>query len=288
MANETDTPKGMAPFDLYPYNPAQAPAFTYMVLFGIIAIVNIVVLIPYRSWFPIPLIIGCGMETAAYYVRTQSHNDIRRTLPFLLQNLLLLAAPPFIAASIYMSPRRLARALNSEDRVSAPRLLTKLFVLIDTVCFATQVAGAIMSSSEQADEAQRGRTIIIVGLVLQIIAFALFAAWTAVFHRRMASAIVNGAGKPGTRHWQRYIYGLYVISLLFVVRNITRLIEYNEGPGGEMLSNEVYLYALEGTTMLLIVAIFAALHPGRLRMHARRFGRKQDVDETVELRSATL
>ncbi|KAH7029610.1 RTA1 like protein-domain-containing protein [Microdochium trichocladiopsis] len=263
MANQTDTPKGLAPFDLYPYNPAQAPAFAFMALFGIVGIMHIAVLIPYRSWFPIPLIIGCGMETAAYYFRTESHDDVRKTLPFLLQNLLLLAAPP-------------------------RRKHIYLFILVDTVCFVIQVAGAIMSGSEQADEAQRGRMLIIVGLVLQIVAFGLFAAWTAVFHRRMASATDTGAGQPGIRHWQRYVYGLYAISLLFVVRNTTRLIEYNEGPGGEMLSSEVYLYALEGTTMLLIVAVFVAVHPGRLRMHARGFGRKQDVDETVELRRVTL
>lgn len=40
------------------------------------------------------------METAAYFFHTRSHDDIRRTLPFLLQNLLLPAAPPFIAASV--------------------------------------------------------------------------------------------------------------------------------------------------------------------------------------------
>ncbi|KFA48103.1 hypothetical protein S40293_08352 [Stachybotrys chartarum IBT 40293] len=235
-----DSDPGFAPFDLYPYDPAQPPAYAFMALFGIAAILHLAAMIPYRSWFPLQMIIGCVMETAAYYFRTRSHGDVRRILPFVVQNVLLLGAPPFLAASIYMSPRRIGRVLESEHMVLSPRMLTKMFVVVDVACLITQVAGAIMSGSDDPNEASQGNTLITVGLVLQIIAFVFFVTWAAIFHKRLKSASFD-AKLPTILRWQKYLYGLYVISLLFIVRNITRLLEYNGRSGEEMLSNEAYL-----------------------------------------------
>jgi hypothetical protein len=116
------------------------------------------------------------VEAAAYYFRSQSYNDVRRTLPFIIQNLLLLAAPPFLAASVYISLRRISRVLGCEDVIISPRLLTKVFVIVDIACFGTQVTGGIISGSEDLNEASRGKTVIIASLGLQIGAFILFSA----------------------------------------------------------------------------------------------------------------
>lgn len=177
-----------------------------------------------------------------------------------------------------MSPRRIARVLDSENLVINPRLLTKLFVLIDITCFATQVAGAIVSGSEDANEASQGKTIIIVGLVLQVIAFGFFAAWTAVFQMRMRKDDPPSMGPINKLIWQRYMYCLYSVSLLFIIRNITRIVEYNQGSDGEMLSSEAYLYVLDGCIMLAIVVIFFILHPGQLRRKARLLGKSGSFD----------
>ncbi|KAI7759243.1 hypothetical protein LZL87_008620 [Fusarium oxysporum] len=107
---------------------------------------------PYQLAFPIPMIIGCGMEAAAYWFRSRSHDNLRQTLPFLIQNLLVLVAPPFLGATIYMSPGRITRALKAQEAsLISLRWITKLFVLVDLICSATQTAGAIMSGSEDLD-----------------------------------------------------------------------------------------------------------------------------------------
>jgi len=182
-----------------------------------------------------------------------------------------------------MTPRRLAIALESQHFLPSPRLLGKLFIIVDIICFVTQVAGAIMSGSEEPQEAKNGKLAIIVGLALQMVAFGFFAAWTATFHRRMLSASFDAVILSVVK-WQRYIYGLYVITLLFFIRNITRLVEYNVGPDGELISNEIYLYLLDGSMMLAIVVVFLVLHPGRVRMKARKHMRKGLVEEEVQLR----
>ncbi|RKL07321.1 hypothetical protein BFJ68_g9824 [Fusarium oxysporum] len=221
MANDTQTPEGYAPFDLYPYNPSQGPAYAFLGLFGAAGIAHFIMMFPYRAAFPIPMIIGCGMEAAAYWFRSRSHDNLRQTLPFLIQNLLVLVAPPFLAATIYMSLGRITRALKAQEAsLISLRWITKLFVLVDLVCFATQTAGAIMSGSEDLEEAKRGQTIIIGGLVLQILAFALFITCTLTLQLRLHSNPPVQCVAGVITHYRRYFIALYCTSGLFLIRNL--------------------------------------------------------------------
>ncbi|KAF5694912.1 Rtm1p-like protein [Fusarium denticulatum] len=221
MTNNTQTPEGYAPFDLYPYNPSQGPAYAFLGLFGVAGIAHFIIMFPYRSAFPIPMIIGCGMEATAYWFRSRSHDNLRQTLPFLIQNLLVLVAPPFLAATIYMSLGRITRALKAQEAsLISLRWITKLFVLVDLICFATQTAGAIMSGSEDLDEAKRGQTIIIGGLVLQIFAFALFIICTLTLQLRIRASPPVHCVSGVITHYRRYFIALYCTSGLFLIRNL--------------------------------------------------------------------
>ena len=52
-------PRGDADFDLYPYTPSQSAGYAFVALFGIGAIVHLIMLVPLRSWFYIPFVLGC-------------------------------------------------------------------------------------------------------------------------------------------------------------------------------------------------------------------------------------
>ncbi|KAK7409237.1 hypothetical protein QQX98_008613 [Neonectria punicea] len=276
MANSTDT-KGYAPFDLYPYSPAQPPAFAFVALFALAAAIHFVLMFPYRAAFPIPIIIGSGMEATAYWFRTRSHDNERQILPFVIQNLLLLSAPPFLAATIYMSLGRIARALKAEElSLISTRWMTKLFVLVDVICLVTQMAGAIMSGSEDLNEASQGKTIILAGLALQVGAFSFFIICTLTMQTRMrASPKVSAL--TGEIPYRRYLVGLYITSGLFLVRNVVRIVEYNQGSDGTLLSSEIWLYAFDSCFMLAIVVILIVLHPGRL-VKAARYEKQNEQD----------
>lgn len=216
------------------------------------------------------------MEVAAYWFRTRSHDNLRETLPFLIRNLLILAAPPFLAATVYMSLGRIIRALKAEElSLVSLRWLTKLFVLVDLICFVIQTAGAIMSGSEEPDEAKRGQTIIIGGLVLQIVAFAMYIICVVTFQVRVRNSPPRHC-LAGFLSYRRYIFGLYATSGLFLVRNIVRIIEYKAGSDGPLLSNEAFLYVFDCCFMLTIIIIMLVLHPGRLVIAARRSGHMKD------------
>lgn len=57
--NNTLTSRGLASFDLYPYNPSAVAAYAFLVLFAIPVVIHLVYMLFLRAWFAIPLILGC-------------------------------------------------------------------------------------------------------------------------------------------------------------------------------------------------------------------------------------
>lgn len=294
----SNSTSGYAPFDLYAYNPLPAPAYFFLGLFALGAVVHFVLTFRYRSAFPMPLIIGCistllssitlsskvsvltftTVEAAGYYCRSQSHDNVRRTRPYVVQTLMLLSAPPFLAATVYMSPRRLVRALRIDDlSLINMRWLTKIFVMVDLGCFITQVAGSIMSGSEDVNTASHGRTTILVGLIMQIIAFGTFAACVLVVQVRIQRS-PSSPGLTAEIHWRKYFMALQAVSGLFLVRNVVRVIEYEQGNGGAIMSTEAYLYVFDSCFMAGVVLLLALFHPGRVVHRAKQIGKKELVE----------
>lgn len=223
------------------------------------------------------------VECGGYYFRTRSHDNMRQTLPFILQYLLILCAPPLLAATIYMSPGRILRAMKVEEvSLISPRWQTKLFVLVDLVCFATQFAGVIMSGSTDSDEASRGKTIIMVGLVVQVLSFGVYiiALFTAqVRLRQMQTAVLGGP----ELHWGRYFCALYVASGLFLIRNAVRIIEEKQGSDSPISKNEGYLYGLDALFMFAVAVIIIFLHPGRLIRKANKVSKASYLESGLAM-----
>ncbi|KAF7892036.1 hypothetical protein EAF00_008338 [Botryotinia globosa] len=90
-------------------------------------------------------------ETFGYYGRSKCHENISDIGPWILQIILILGAPTFLAASVYMTLARLTVALAAEDHsMVSPRWLTKIYVLIDVLCFFSQFLRAGFQASGDA------------------------------------------------------------------------------------------------------------------------------------------
>ncbi|KAH8597387.1 RTA1 like protein-domain-containing protein [Bisporella sp. PMI_857] len=270
---------GEAENPLYPYTPNKAAAYVYVALFAITAIIHTIMMFPFRAAFFIPLIIGLGMEAGSYYFRSVSSDNTRLILPTVLNGLLNLGAPPFIAATIYMILGRIMRVLKAEIfSPISPRWLTKLFVLGDILCLASQMMGSILSASDKADERERGRTIVLAGLIFQFVIFCLFILLTLAFEIRY-----RRSGADTYLRWKMHTKVLYALSVIFLVRNLVRIIEYLQGDGGFIISHEAMLYALDATPMLFMGVILLIVHPGKLFKAARRGEKEQRDDNGNEM-----
>lgn len=144
--------------EFYPYTPSRSAGYAFVALFGILTLIHSILIFPYRAAYFIPLIVSgiCKAEnlgtlnpiqhltsyideTFGYYGRAWSHNDRKSIGPWALQQIRLLCAPPFIAATIYMILGRLIRAFDAEHLSSIrTKRLTAIFVVNDVICFLTQ------------------------------------------------------------------------------------------------------------------------------------------------------
>ncbi|THW10909.1 putative RTA1 domain protein [Aureobasidium pullulans] len=283
MSNITVVTRGLAPFDLFPYNPSATAAWTFLVLFAIVGVVHIVYMFILRAWFAMPLILGCVGEAFGYYGRAQSHDNIRNGGMYLIQLMLLLAAPPFLAATIYMSLGRIIRSLEGE-RHAMIRVtwLTKTYVVVDIACFVCQMAGSAMQSSGDPAGTKLGINIVLGGLGFQIFAFVIFVLMACRFHYRLNREPTWISREPSIR-WRRCMWVLYATSLLVLVRNFYRIIEFGAGSDSAVYKSEVYLYVLDGSLMWLLVLFLIIVHPGALFRTARRLkklgGMSSEEDE---------
>ncbi|KAH7139287.1 putative RTA1 domain protein [Dendryphion nanum] len=270
MSTQHQATRGLADFDLYPYNPSAPIAWTFLVLFAIAGVVHLLFMIPLRAWSFIPLILGCAGEAGGYYGRAWSHNNIRLGSAYLIQLMLILASAPLIAATIYMTLGRIIRALDAEEHaVFSPRWTTKIYVVIDIGSFVCQMAGSAMQASGDAEGVKLGNNIVMGGLGFQLAAFAIFIVMAAVFHRRLNTEPTAHSRRPNVK-WRRHLWNLYAVSVLVFVRSLFRLIEFAEGPESKLYKTEVYLYIFDAALMFLVVALMAIIHPGLLVRSVRK------------------
>ncbi|EXF80726.1 hypothetical protein CFIO01_13595 [Colletotrichum fioriniae PJ7] len=256
--------------NLYKYSPSGAAAMIFFVAFVIGGAWHLYIIIRKRAWYFTPMLIGCILELVGYMGRFLSSNAPDVIGFFMIQTLCLLVAPALFAASIYMVLGRLIIHLRSESfSPIKPSRLTKTFVIGDILSFIVQIMGAGMLASSST--MNTGKTVILLGLAVQLMFFGLFVIASAVFHlrvsRHMPPAVMDEEAQAGWRRlfsgWRGVMSVLYIASVMIFVRSLFRLAEYVEGNDGVLLGTEAFLYIFDALLMLGVVAITAVFHPAK-------------------------
>ena len=195
--------------------------------------------------------------------------------------MLLLCAPPLLAASVYMTLSRIITALGAEDRSPIrPKRLTVLFVLNDVICLLTQLVGAGLQVTGDVHIIDIGIKAVLAGLVFTLVVFVGFVAvavkiqWRLAAYPTRVSAELDGAGVG----WKRYMWCLYVVCGCMIVRNLVRTVEFGAPKGADVRQREVYIYVFDGGLMAVLMGLWIIWHPGRLVKRARRVKRGVDRD----------
>ncbi|KZL78149.1 RTA1 domain-containing protein [Colletotrichum tofieldiae] len=261
----------------YKYHPSTALAAVTTVLFALTSSVHLFQLVRKRTWYFIPFFCGCLLEAIGYSSRTVNASKTPNwtLVVYIIETLFVLLAPALLAASIYMVLGRIIRLLDAGHMsLVPPKWLTKLFVGGDVLSFVTQLAaalltcmcgigGGILASADDSKMNDVGKYVILVGLAIQIIFFGFFFILTIAFHqriRREPTSVSMGSTVP----WRSYLYILYVVSTLVLVRSIFRVVEYGMGKDGELLSSEIYIYVFDALLIFLCSGIFNIWHPSRV------------------------
>ncbi|KAI0422681.1 RTA-like protein [Xylaria grammica] len=211
-----------------------------------------------------------------------SHNEPDVVGPWILQNLLILASPPLLAATIYMTLGRVAIAVGARHYMPlSPRLLTPLYVVIDIGTLATQLAGSVLPASGDPSAIELSKKVVLGGLVAQLGALAVFIFITWLVKRRIKQSPTRIILKDTSINWKNHFRAIMLVTLLIIVRSIVRTVEYLQGESGTVMSNEAFIYVFDAAPMWLVMATYLALHPGRLVRHGRRLDEREKSDNTL-------
>ena len=173
------------------------------------------------------------MEVIGYVGRVISHDDLWALGPYIIQSILLLIAPAFFAASVYMTLRRIIILVSHYSHVPSKtfspipvKWISRIFVIGDVAAFLLQAAGGGIQGGGTLQLLHLGEDIIIAGLFVQIAFFAVFMFTILTFHIRVKRKNVPNTF-PGTKvNWMMLIWMLYAASGLIMVRSVFRVIEY--------------------------------------------------------------
>ncbi|KAJ0424179.1 RTA1 like protein-domain-containing protein [Aspergillus carlsbadensis] len=271
----------------YGYNPSIAAGVVFLVLFALTMIGHIAQMVWKRTWWMAVFWIGSLTEVLGWAGRTWSAECPYNGDAFLMQITTLIIAPTFYTAGVYILLGRFIQILGRESSVLSPRVYLWIFVTCDIVSLVVQAIGGAMASTasnqENGDTAP-GTNIMVAGIVFQMASITIFVLCAADFVRRTLRRkllqSMTGTIVP--------LLGAMIFSVICIyIRSIYRTIELLEGWDGYLITTERFFYALDGTMMVLAVAVFNIFHPGWLLPGAEKtFRAKIEVEEgsSTELR----
>ncbi|PYH92807.1 RTA1-domain-containing protein [Aspergillus ellipticus CBS 707.79] len=275
--------------DFYPYTPSATAGYTFVVLFGIATFIHIILTIPFRAAYFIPLIIGGICEAFGYYGRAWSHHSRTDIRPWALQEMLILCAPPLISATVYMVLGRMIRSLQAEHHSSIrTKRLTWVFVLNDVLCFCTQLGGAGVQVTGSQQVMDIGKKVVVGGLIFSLVVFALFI-WIAVkFHQRLGREPTQLVLESPFLPWQRYMWVIYLVCALLMVRNLVRTIQFGASQDSVLNTGEAIIYVFDAAMIFLVFAALIVYHPGRLIKEVRHLAAATQVCGPLETENVPL
>jgi hypothetical protein len=205
------------------------------------------------------------VSTLGYVGRIISVNNVTSKSAYIMQSSLIVLAPAFFAASVYMILGRVIAYINSPQLSFIPhRRLTTIFVLGDVFSFMVQGSGSglmVMSSTQKW-----GSYIIVAGLVIQLIFFGVFFAALIVFDQRcrridLPKRLVSYNGSSRF-HWHTVVIALYIAATLISIRCIFRCVEFATGFDGYLQTHEVFFYVFDSLPMVVTMVVFNVIYPG--------------------------
>ncbi|KAL9578817.1 MAG: hypothetical protein Q9212_005478 [Teloschistes hypoglaucus] len=253
---------------IYGYTPSFALCIVAIVLFAFSFAIHLFQLIRYKVWFFTPLALACFLETIGYIFRSlSSKNDPYHIIWFVVQYFMIVVAPVFISASIYVCINKLiswARSVGYEliQWWLAPRVILWGFVTVDVVTTIMQIAGAALigSSESNMNDPTTGNNILLAGLAIQTFSFTVFLTILALFRLALAK---DTTSKSSVKTKDHFIFAVALSSLLVYLRTLFRLAETASGLFSSVSTNETLFGVLEFTPVVIAIWILAVWHPGR-------------------------
>ncbi|KAH8909497.1 RTA1 like protein [Coniochaeta sp. PMI_546] len=275
----------------YLYQPSQAVAAVACGLYSLGFLISIFHIFRQKAWIWFIMAIGIGMEAVGYGARIASAGDVTQRTVYIVQFCLIILAPVLMAGVIYLVFGRIVfHVVPAESRTIKllwvpARWVTPIFVGFDIIALLTQVVGAVMlATTELTDpnamtKLNRGKTIAMVGVILQLVAFGLFTIVAARFHftskrftddfKQRLQAVpgdkyvtIEGNARKFNPDWRRLLYVVNISCAMILIRSIYREIDFAEGKTGYTQQYEYFPYVFDCIPIFIVVVLFTLIPPG--------------------------
>jgi hypothetical protein len=134
--------------------PNVGVSYLYAIMFGILFITHFVQMIVYRKLYSLVIVFSAFLQTLVFVFRILSINKPDSELYYTLWFVIILVAPIFTNAYVYMVFGRMVHNFLLERRLGGlqARRYSLLFVTLDIIAFIIQVGGAIAASGDDISQ----------------------------------------------------------------------------------------------------------------------------------------
>ncbi|KAH7070307.1 RTA1 like protein-domain-containing protein [Paraphoma chrysanthemicola] len=254
-------------YGYYPFLPANA---FFAGFFGLAALIHIFYGIRYKTWsYMFAISLGCIAECVGYVGRVMMNNNPWNDMAFNIQVVLLIFAPSFLAAGIYLTLKHIVLQFGADWSRLRPGWYTWIFVCCDVSSLAMQSAGGAMAA--MADPGEKigdvGTNLMIAGIIWQVIVLVIFALIVAEYsyrtYQRRNILTHDALQLWASRSFKLYCGAVVAAYLFILVRCAYRIPELLGGWGGELMRIEIEFIILEGVMICLCVLAQTVFHPGK-------------------------
>ncbi|KAE8341864.1 hypothetical protein BDV24DRAFT_150973 [Aspergillus arachidicola] len=281
----------------YGYAPNLAANTLYLVIFGTCACAQIILGAKFGAiTYTALTTIGCIGEALGYIGRILMHSNAWSSSGFILQILLLILSPSFLAAALYFNLKRVINYLGPEYSRINSRFLAPIFITCDAIGFVTQaIGGGTEASSSSGDTSQRltdiGNDIMIAGITFQAVTMAAAAVFCLDywFSYRKAYLERHNRGilqlESKSNMFTYFIYSNVVAFIVILIRCIYRIPEMAGGWGNPTMRNEAEFMIFDGVMVIIAAILMTAAHAGVFFPASRNVRCALRRSDEIELRA---
>ncbi|KAI8836981.1 RTA1 like protein-domain-containing protein [Chytriomyces cf. hyalinus JEL632] len=269
----TRHPDGTFNYEVSPFGEqprvslAAIAAAVYTILFAI----HLIQGIRYKTFYMAAAIAGAFFEAVGYFCRIVSINDPFSIPMYSAQYSFIVVSPVLVAATQYVMLEKVMHHSYPEASPVKHTLITRTFVISDVIAFFVQVAGSSILLSDRT-KTDLGLRIMMAGLVVQVISFAVYLGIAVIFYKRAKILAQGGkAALVDRQAWRTIFMTLMASGMMVFLRSVFRIIEFSYGFRGFIATNEVYMYVFDFGLMMLALLAFNVNHPGAFLRASHEF-----------------
>ncbi|KIJ67477.1 hypothetical protein HYDPIDRAFT_166066 [Hydnomerulius pinastri MD-312] len=247
---------------VFHYSPSKPAAGAAGGVYLLASVLLFVRLFSNRTWWGLCLPIASTFMAVGFFMRIAMAIAPNSLPIFMIQQLFILLPPAaFLAFNYILYGRFIVTCVDRRYSWIRPEKVARYFVISDITTFLIQGGGGGLQASTNPTSDKLGADILLGGLILQTLSFALYIILVSHAYR----GIVRDGIKPSQEPWGMIFWTLFFSSAAFMVRCIYRVVELGQGShgGGYLMTHEIYFYLLDSLPLLIGICTYIIYWPAK-------------------------